>query len=81
MSLRDLIASPGEALVGQFMTEWRMDPDGARALIDAIDAAVKDEREACAKIAEEAAQSWNGEHGRSVAYTIRDAIRARRNGI
>jgi hypothetical protein len=46
-------------------------------LAEAIDKAIAAEREACAKIADDAAASWDGKHGRSVAYGIRDAIRAR----
>lgn len=38
---------------------------------------VRMEREACAKIADDAAAGWDEQHGRSVAYGIRDAIRAR----
>jgi hypothetical protein len=46
-------------------------------LAEAIDEAIAAEREACAKIADDAATGWDGQHGRSVAYGIRDAIRAR----
>lgn len=55
--------------------------DNFDALLDRyeilVEHAVLAEREACAKIAEEAAKNWAGEHGRSVAYSIAAAIRAR----
>lgn len=43
----------------------------------AIQTAVEAERDACAKIADKAAACWGGQHGRSVAYEIYEAIRAR----
>lgn len=46
---------------------------------DIVARAVAAEREACAKIAAEAALTWCGQHARSVAYQIREAIEARSN--
>jgi hypothetical protein len=51
--------------------------DLLRELTWQIGERISAEREACAKIADDAAAGWDGKHGRSVAYGIRDAIRAR----
>lgn len=62
--LKDLIATPGEAVVGRLAKQYRIDTDVHALLISEIDKAIAAEREACARIAE--AVSAKG-----VAATIR----------
>jgi hypothetical protein len=73
MALRDLIASPGEAVVHRLAKTYRIEADVYARLIRDIDASVAAEREACALVAE----AFFGEFGPGYGAKIADAIRAR----
>jgi hypothetical protein len=71
MALKELIATPGEAAAGKIMGLFRYSGEARRQLYEAIraevDAAVFKEREACAKVADDAedgrlrdVRDWDG---------------------
>lgn len=79
MSLRDLIASPGHAIVGRLAKEYRIDKDVNAMLIQEIDRAVADEREACASVADAEIKGPATEIGKAMDFTARSIAAAIRN--